>query len=180
MIKMLRMKERNIRLRIRLYSAVLTLIIVGGFFLTYIFAQDEPATSPVMDSKELMDNARTVNYPLPYIQTGNRFVRNEHPIPVAPDFPKRHKVYSNKGVKLYMYTYPNPVTDYLILQVLNQELASLRYLFYDGKGVLLGGQRIVSDETNIRMDGLTPGVYILKVLEDNAELETFRIIKTRQ
>jgi hypothetical protein len=173
------MKEREIRLRVRLYSAVLTLIVVGGFFLTYIFAQESSVNNPIASSEELMNNNVTnVNYPLPYSQKDNRTALNQQD-DIVPDYPAQHEVYSNKGIKLYIYTYPNPVKDYLILQIFNQELVPLYYQLYDGKGVALGGRRIISDETNIEMDGLNPGMYILKVREDNTDLETFKVMKSK-
>lgn len=81
------------------------------------------------------------------------------------------------GIILSALAYPNPVVDYLILQINNFDLMGLRYLLYDMNGRLLQSQLIVADQTNISMGNLASGAYFLKVVQKNQEVKTFKIIK---
>lgn len=84
---------------------------------------------------------------------------------------------NNGSVNLQCATYPNPTTDYLILQVYNPKLKNLSYQLYNSKGQLLETKTVESTETSIKMSHLISGSYLLKILQSNIEIKSFKIIK---
>jgi hypothetical protein len=83
----------------------------------------------------------------------------------------------NKNVNLSLSVYPNPATDYLKLQINNIDIVNCRYLLYDFKGNLIGDKKIEAAENVIIMQDISKGTYLLKVIQVNKELKTFKIIK---
>jgi len=80
-------------------------------------------------------------------------------------------------IMLEMVVYPNPATDFLKLKLGDHEIMNLRYQLYDINGSLLLNARIEVQETDISMQTLKPSTYFLKVIQDNKEIKTFKIIK---
>ncbi len=81
------------------------------------------------------------------------------------------------GITLEMAVYPNPVTDYLILRVMDYERQDLSYQLFDVRGGLVLNGKVTDPETKIMMAIFTPGVYLLRVMDNMSEAKTFRIIK---
>ena len=84
------------------------------------------------------------------------------------------------GINLSVSAYPNPVADYLTLEVnvsttLNAQ--SMSYQLYDMNGQLLQNEKITIKQTSIMMNHLVPATYFVKVLEGTKEIKTFKIIK---
>jgi hypothetical protein len=76
--------------------------------------------------------------------------------------------------------YPNPTQHYLHLEVdasISQNFQTLRYQLFDINGRLIGSERIVSDITTIVTTHLSPATYFVKILGEDIELKTFKIIK---
>ena len=94
-----------------------------------------------------------------------------------------------KGINLICTSYPNPVTDALILEIRDFSNQQLMYRLYDLNGRLLESKEIAGNITPISMVDLASGSYFLKVLqvrlalpqqEQNPflyEIQTFKIIK---
>ncbi len=82
-----------------------------------------------------------------------------------------------KGINLTVSAYPNPVTDNLTLTVDNFELSTLNFQLYDIYGKLLESKKVESNQTSIVMSNLVPATYFLKVISNNKEVKTFKIIK---
>jgi hypothetical protein len=82
-----------------------------------------------------------------------------------------------KGINLSVSAYPNPATDYLILEVKDFELSTLHFHLYDMSGKLLQTQKITGSQTNIVMSNLVPATYFVKVIQGNKEVKTFKIVK---
>ncbi len=80
-------------------------------------------------------------------------------------------------ILLLFKVFPNPTTDVLILKVKNEKHESLTFQLFDMKGKLLKYGEIAGEETKINMSALTPSVYFVKIIEDNKELKTFKVIK---
>ena len=81
------------------------------------------------------------------------------------------------GLTLNLSTYPNPTTDYIILRLKDSYLKDLSYVVYDiqGKKILKG--LVLEETTQINMQYLEMGTYILKVNQSSKELKSFKIIK---
>ena len=84
-----------------------------------------------------------------------------------------------KGINLTVSAYPNPTTDYLTLEVKEYELSNLHFQLYDMSGKLLQNEKITGNQTSIVMSNLVPATYFVKVIQDNKEVKTFKIIKTQ-
>ena len=82
-----------------------------------------------------------------------------------------------KSIDLHCLVYPNPATDHLILQLDGLNYKNLMYKLYDSNGRLLAEQGLTENETNIPMNSLVSAIYILKVIENNQEIKSFKIIK---
>jgi len=80
------------------------------------------------------------------------------------------------GVNLNLSAYPNPTTNYLMLEVDNYDKA-LSYQLYDISGKLLESNTVVANSTTINMEQLARATYFLKVSQNNKEVKTFKIIK---
>jgi len=76
-----------------------------------------------------------------------------------------------------MQTYPNPTTDKVILALNNLEPIGLSYVLYDINGRTIVNALVSQTQTQIEMQNLPTGVYILKVNKNYSELKTFKIIK---
>jgi len=82
-----------------------------------------------------------------------------------------------KGINLSVTAYPNPTTDYLTLSIADFDASKLSYQLYDMSGKLLQNEKITGNQTSIVMSNLVPATYFLKVISNNKEVKTFKIIK---
>ena len=85
-----------------------------------------------------------------------------------------------EGIDLSASAYPNPVSDYLILSVENDDFENLQFRLFDVHGKLLSNGKITGREMTIPMTGLIPGNYFLKVIQTMPvplDVKTFKIIK---
>ena len=78
---------------------------------------------------------------------------------------------------IVLSAYPNPTSDKLTLEIGEETGRHLVYQLFNLRGELIRYERIVQSEVNISMGHLAAGVYLLRVLDNNRELKTFRIIK---
>ena len=81
------------------------------------------------------------------------------------------------GITLQCSAYPNPTTDFLTLKVENYDNKTLLYQLFDMAGKLLQSERITGNQTSIVMSNLVPATYFVKVIQNQEELKTFKIIK---
>ena len=82
-------------------------------------------------------------------------------------------------ISLNMKVYPNPTSDFLILNVGNFELSTLNFELFDVSGKLLESKKITSITETISMENLPSSTYFLKVTSNNEEVKTFKIIKNQ-
>ncbi len=73
--------------------------------------------------------------------------------------------------------YPNPVTEYLTLSIEEFEISNLSYQLYDMQGKPLQNKKITSKQTCIIMNNLVSAKYFVKVIQNNKEVKTFKIVK---
>lgn len=86
------------------------------------------------------------------------------------------------GISLQIIAYPNPVSDHLILKFSDDISIGKdrwRASLYDMKGSIIKQQILVSNETTIDMADMQSATYVLKVINDNNEVKTFKIIKNQ-
>jgi hypothetical protein len=85
-----------------------------------------------------------------------------------------------KDITLQCTAYPNPATDLLTLKIdasAKLSIQSLSYQLFDVSGKLLETKKVEGSETSIAMGSLVPATYFLKVIQNNKEIKTFKIIK---
>jgi hypothetical protein len=80
-------------------------------------------------------------------------------------------------VNLSAVTYPNPTSDYVVLAISDANLPDLSYALYDIQGRAVTKGQATQSKTQIDMQSLATGTYVLKVNQNNQELKTFKIIK---
>lgn len=83
------------------------------------------------------------------------------------------------GIELLMSAYPNPVNDLLNLKVEKAHQEEMSWQLYNMAGTLIDSGRITSTITDISMLDKKTSVYFLKVIQNNREIKTFKIIKNQ-
>jgi len=83
----------------------------------------------------------------------------------------------NPGINLQLRVYPNPTSIQVTLDIGSRDPENLVYMLYDLRGKQLESQKIRTELTMITMTNLPSGTYILKVLDGQSLLRTFKIIK---
>ncbi len=71
--------------------------------------------------------------------------------------------------------YPNPTRDNIKLKT--KKLKGAYYILYSLDGKMLIHKQIVGDNTTIDFSDKAPATYLLKVVQQNKEIKTFKIIK---
>ena len=83
----------------------------------------------------------------------------------------------NYHINLVMQTFPNPTKDYLVLNVHALDLSNMIFQLYDVNGRLIETRTMFSPIETICMMNLPSSVYVLKVINNNKEVKSFKIIK---
>ena len=81
------------------------------------------------------------------------------------------------AINLELVAYPNPTNNALTLNIGNYNNEKLTYQLYDMQGKLLDSKQVVNSSTTIGMQELPVSTYLLNVLDNNALIKTFRIVK---
>jgi hypothetical protein len=83
----------------------------------------------------------------------------------------------NTADNIVTVVYPNPATDYVMFSITDISLTNLSYTLIDINGKAIVNGKITNADTQIKMQHLSTGMYILKVNQNNQGLKTFKIIK---
>lgn len=83
----------------------------------------------------------------------------------------------NFDINLQFVVYPNPTADWLAIDIKNYNYETLHYQLFDLNGRLILFDKIVSDNTILKLQELSTSIYLLKVLRNNKEVKTFKIFK---
>lgn len=86
-------------------------------------------------------------------------------------------IVSANGIKLSVTAYPNPTIGNLTLAMQDNDISNMHFLLYEMNGKLLQNEKILNKQESIIMNDLVSGNYFLKVIRDNKEVKTFKIIK---
>lgn len=84
---------------------------------------------------------------------------------------------NTEGITLDYKVYPNPVADILTLIIRPFETEKVRFRLYDLNGVFLQDKEITGEVTEVSMQNLSASFYIMKIMIDQKEVKTFKIIK---
>lgn len=81
------------------------------------------------------------------------------------------------NISLAFVIYPNPTTSLINLKVMNLGIENLQYELLDLNGKIIEEKKIDYQETQIQMENNASGIYLLKILDKNKLIKTFKIIK---
>jgi hypothetical protein len=73
--------------------------------------------------------------------------------------------------------YPNPSSDFIILDVKKDNGKEIFYSIYDMNGKLLESKIVQADQTEISLSNYAPASYIFKVSDRNKDIQSFKIVK---
>ena len=73
--------------------------------------------------------------------------------------------------------YPIPANDFLTLNLGNCELKNTKYQIFDMNGKMIDEKVIQNSIENIGISSFTTAFYFIKIISDNIEIKTFKIIK---
>ncbi len=82
-----------------------------------------------------------------------------------------------EGIILAVSAFPNPVTEQLTLRVDRYNPENLHFQLFDVNGRMVKAGIITGQETIIDMAGFTHATYLLRVMDKNKVIKTFRLIK---
>ena len=82
-----------------------------------------------------------------------------------------------KDISLVLSAYHNQQTINLTLKIENYDSKNLASKLFDANGKLMESKKVTGNETQISMGSLLPSVYFLKVIDNQKEIKTFKIIK---
>jgi hypothetical protein len=82
-----------------------------------------------------------------------------------------------KDINLSFSVYPNPTADFVVLSVKEIATENMSYVLCDVQGKVIDRKKISSNETQITVVELSKATYLIKVLDNNKEVKTFKIIK---
>jgi hypothetical protein len=93
-----------------------------------------------------------------------------------------YEIIDNSGIQdtnfsLEVKTYPNPTTDKIQLQIADMEGKDLSYILTDVQGKQILSDKITSTTTELDLNTYADGTYLLKVINTNKEIKTYKIIK---
>ncbi len=83
----------------------------------------------------------------------------------------------NNTIALNLSVFPNPTNDYLSLQISDAAKEDLIYQLLDLNGKLLESKKIINKTEIIYTVHLAPTTYFLKIIQNNKDVKTFKIIK---
>jgi hypothetical protein len=75
------------------------------------------------------------------------------------------------------YSYTQRYSDYLTLEIKERDISNLHFQLFDMNGKLLQSEKITDNQTSIFMSNLVSANYFVKVIKENKEVKTFKIIK---
>lgn len=80
-------------------------------------------------------------------------------------------------INISLTVFPNPTSNYLTLLIKRINYKSLKYQLVDVQGKLIESDMIHSEETQIDMNNLNTGTYIIHILNKHEKIKSFKIIK---
>ena len=84
---------------------------------------------------------------------------------------------NTEDILLELSAYPNPTTDVLTLRTGERDIENISYRLFDMNGKLIKAGKLTGSETPVNMQSLAPSVYFIKVIQNDKEIKTFKIIK---
>ena len=150
----------------------LLFVLIGSL---HLYAQEAVATSgsnATGSSGSVSYTVGQVAYTTPTGSTGS----------VAQGVQQPFEIFTLTGTEFTNITvnavaYPNPTHRTLTIAITNYSLESIKYQLIDIMGKAIMENNINEPETLLNMDSLPTATYLLKLVDNNREIKTFKIIK---
>lgn len=84
-----------------------------------------------------------------------------------------------KELDFEIRAYPNPATDFIILNVESSKLENLDYSILNMQGYTLQMDKITGDKQHINFSNYDSGTYFIIIKQNNQFFKSFKIIKTK-
>ena len=81
-------------------------------------------------------------------------------------------------LNISLLIFPNPTADNLTLQIEDYNNEKLSYQLLDIQGKFLGSEEIIAGKTQINMGDLSAGTYLINIIQENRNAQSFIIIKS--
>jgi hypothetical protein len=81
------------------------------------------------------------------------------------------------GLSFSVTAYPNPTHNFVNLKVERENVEDIKYDIYDLNGRVVLKGIMESNPAQINFSDLRPGVYIIRLTENNKELKSFKVVK---
>jgi len=82
-----------------------------------------------------------------------------------------------KSISLECSVFPNPTSEFINLKIEGYKVENLSFQIYDMNGKLLQNKMVEGIITRISMKNFIPATYFLRLIDNNKEIKTFKIIK---
>ncbi len=79
--------------------------------------------------------------------------------------------------RIQLSVYPNPSKTDSYLSIQGEDLDGLQYQLLNANGQVLTHAMIEASKTHLDLQAYTPGLYLLRVFQNNTEISTYKIIK---
>jgi hypothetical protein len=86
-------------------------------------------------------------------------------------------VYEYPHMDFLINAFPNPTSDFLNLEITNGDFEKMSFHLFDITGKLIESKEITSQQTEILFASLPAAMYYLRIMHNNKEVKTFKIIK---
>ncbi len=73
--------------------------------------------------------------------------------------------------------FPNPTDAFVTLSLETENYENIHFRIFDANGRFVKDDQINAPKTTVSFEGLMPGIYFIKIIEYDKELQTIRIIK---
>ncbi len=82
-------------------------------------------------------------------------------------------------INLSVSAYPNPVSDYIVVETKDFGTTGLNISVYDVTGKILQTAKVSGNKTRIEMTNRTSGTYFIRISNNGKEIKVFKVIKKR-
>lgn len=162
------MKEKKQKLRLLLF------VVMSGFFCHAQQSINATGGNASGSGGAISYSIGQVAYTTNTGSTGSMAQGVQQPYEISTVLGNEHYT-----INLLMTVYPNPTVSTLNLEIKEYSLENLQYQLFDLHGRLVSHDNVTTTSTIITMDQFEAAVYLLKVLENNKEIKTFKIIKAQ-
>lgn len=73
--------------------------------------------------------------------------------------------------------YPNPASNYLVIDIKNGKPEDIIYSFTDINGRLIQSGHLKSQQKELNIQQYSPGIYFINIQQNNQLINSFRIVK---